>query len=549
MKRQRIWLVCLLLGILLDFLFWNQLPGINFLIYVIACLAAGFFILRAAKILPSNKSLLLLLPILGFSAITFIRLEPMSQFLAFAFTILCMGILAQTYSDGQWLGYTLGKHLANFIFLFQSILAWPITHRSSSEPKAENQSAGQNGKRARLVWPILRGILLAIPILALFASLLSSADAVFAERLEDFLKVFNIDKLPEYLFRLVYILIAAYALVGVFLHASSNRKSKEWLFELRESQPDQKEALLPPFLGFIETAIILGSVIALFVSFVVIQFQYFFAGQANIRIEGFTYAEYARRGFGELVAVAFFSLLLFMGLSLVVKYSTDSKLLAKQRWVFSGLGIGLFLMDGVILTSAFKRLLLYEAAYGFTRARTYPHVFMIWLAVLLAGVVTLDILKKTRYFTTALLLVSLGFAATLVLMNVDGFIARQNIARLRGGEANLDNLDAAYLASLSPDSVPALARLFESEELPNPVRETVGAILLCRWGAKTPLIDQRLTWRSFHLSRWLSDQIRTTLETQLGAYKIKYFKSTSDGVPERITTPSGQEVPCFELED
>jgi hypothetical protein len=44
---------------------------------------------------------------------------------------------------------------------------------------------------------------------------------------------------------------------------------------------------------------VLSSVVVLFSAFVIIQFQYFFGGAANISIEGYTYAEYARRGFGE----------------------------------------------------------------------------------------------------------------------------------------------------------------------------------------------------------------------------------------------------------
>ena len=121
----------------------------------------------------------------------------------------------------------------------------------------------------------------------------------------------------------------------------------------------------------------LGSVVILFAAFVAIQFQYFFGGQANIHIEGYTYAEYARKGFGELVAVAFFSLLLLLGLGAITRRDTES-----QRKTFSSLGVGLVGLVLVMLISAFQRLALYESAYGFSRLRAYTHVFMIWLALL-----------------------------------------------------------------------------------------------------------------------------------------------------------------------
>ncbi len=63
---------------------------------------------------------------------------------------------------------------------------------------------------------MVRGIVIALPIIAIFASLLSSADLIFAKRLEDVIDLFKIDNLPEYIFRLVYILVLAYALAGDF---------------------------------------------------------------------------------------------------------------------------------------------------------------------------------------------------------------------------------------------------------------------------------------------------------------------------------------------
>ncbi len=43
----------------------------------------------------------------------------------------------------------------------------------------------------------------------------------------------------------------------------------------------------------------------------ILQFTYLFGGTDNINVEGFTYSEYAVRGFFELVAVAVISLILF----------------------------------------------------------------------------------------------------------------------------------------------------------------------------------------------------------------------------------------------
>jgi hypothetical protein len=365
-------------------------------------------------------------------------------------------------------------------------------------------------------------ILIALPIVVVFAALLSSADAIFGQRLEEFIELFQLEKLPEYIFRLVYILVGAYALAGVFLHAASQSKDEKLVGE--------EKPVLPAFLGFIEAAIVLGSVAALFASFVFVQFQYFFGGQANIQIDGFTYSEYARRGFGELVAVAVFSLLLILIASRITRRETET-----QRSVFSGLGIGIVALVLVMLVSAFQRLLLYESAYGFSRLRTYTHVFILWLALLLVAVVVLEILHRERIFALAALLAALGFALSLGLMNVDGFIVRQNVERAIKGEA----FDALYLTDLSTDAVPALAAAYQTQPLPVSVKEGVGAALACHSAEQTRDKDP-LPWQSFHFSSANAARILASLEPDLEDYHLK------DGDwSNPVITPSGDEYRCY----
>ncbi|MDP3186425.1 MAG: DUF4173 domain-containing protein, partial [Anaerolineales bacterium] len=305
------------------------------------------------------------------------------------------------------------------------------------------------------------------------------------------------------------------------LHAATQSQDEKLIGE--------EKPLLPAFLGFTEAAIVLGSVVLLFAIFVVIQFQYFFGGQANITLQGYTYAEYARRGFGELVAVAFFSLLLYLVLSAIVKRESPS-----QRWGFSGLGIGMVALVGIILASAFQRLLLYEAAYGFSRLRTYTHLFMLWLAVLLAVVIALETLRRERAFAAAALLAAIGFSMTLTLLNVDAFIVRQNVARAAQGE----ELDVAYLASLSMDATPALAAAYQSASLPSGTRDAVGASLACISAGNRA--SHLRDWQSFHLSQSRGERSLQAMQTDLKNYRI-----VDDNWPTKVFTPQGQEYECW----
>ena len=524
---NRFWFVVTLLGWAFDFLFWKKPAGVNFFIYVMLCLVTGVYLLQTDGLRLAPRSRLLLLPIIFLSAMTFFRQEPMTVFLSVLMTIFLMGIFSITYLGGQWTRFGLIDYFFGYLTLFGSMIVRPLGFAMGLRHDQPDVSPGRGFSS---IWPYLRGAIIALPVIAIFAALLSSADPIFANRLEKFIGLFKIDNLPEYIFRLVYILIFAYAIAGTFLHAA--QKSNDQV----EEKP--RFAL---FLGFTESTIVLGSVVILFAAFVAIQFQYFFGGQANIHIEGYTYAEYARKGFGELVAVAFFSLLLLLGLGAITRRDTES-----QRRSFSTLGVVLVGLVLVMLVSAFQRLVLYETAYGFSRLRTYTHVFMIWLALLLVTVVVLEIMRRERAAGLAMILASLGFVVSLTLLNVDGFIVKQNVQRELRNNADKSltqgrtDLDAQYFLDLSDDAVPALANAFQNKSLPVPVHEKVGAALFCKRYAREQDVS-KTPWQSFHFSRFTADNIFANIKNELDTYKI-----TDAKWPVKINTPSGVEFSCYQ---
>jgi hypothetical protein len=522
---NKLWIIVFALGWFFDFLFWNKAPGVNFAIFAMACLTAAFYLLLSDGLRP-NRISLGLLPLFGFfAAVTFIRAEPMTTFLAYTFTLLTMSILAFTYLGGRWYLYTIVDYIGKYFNLFASMIVRPITFMT--DVRKEQKEAGVQPSKKN-IWPVVRGIIIALPIIAIFASLLASADVIFGQRLDDFIKLFKLEDLPEYIFRMIYILVLGYALAGVMLHASTESKDEKIGVEDKPT--------IPQFLGFIESAIVLGSVVALFAAFVVIQFQYFFGGTTNIHIDGYTYAEYARKGFGELVAVAFFSLLMLLTLSAVTKRETET-----QRKVYSGLGVTLVALLLVMLLSAYQRLGLYEAVYGFSRLRTYTHVFLIWIGLLLIATIVLEILRKERMFAFAMLIASFGFAISLPILNVDVFIVNQNIQReLKSWTKDVVDLDAQYFIDLSDDAVPTLVNTYQTPSTPDSVREKVGAALACiRY--ERELNESDPSWQSFHIARFNADKALSSIKKDLARYAV------NDGeYPAKVLTPSGEEFPCSE---
>jgi hypothetical protein len=548
----RLSLVALAVALSFDLLFWRRNPGISFLVFVILCLAGGALVTWWEGFRPARSSLLLLVPILFFSTITFVRIEPATLFTSFLLVLTCMSVLALTWRGGKWTLYSLSDYVMGFLRLAGSALARPVLlfffhptdkpapaktpavnpiHESPSPivvlqssqdvaiPSTPNTRPVASKITSRRVLSILRGVLLAVPVIAVLAALLASADPIFSNNLDAFLRLFRIGNLGEYIFRGIYIMVGAYLLIGVYLHALGPSHDEELI--------GLDKPWLRPFLGWTEAAIVLGAVDMLFAFFVAIQARYFFGGQANINTTGFTYAEYARRGFNELVAVAVISLLIFLALSSITRREAPV-----QKRTFTALGVGLVVLVGVILISAYQRLLLYETVYGFTRIRTYTHVFMVWVGVLLAITLVLDLVGRLRGFALAVALVGLGFGASLSLLNVDAFIARENIARTQAGS----DLDGAYLATLTDDAVPALVQGFTNRGLSQAQRDQLGAVLACRaFEYKNNPGDS--SWPAFVVSKANARSLINLHMPELSAYPVKIYDNRSwqvmvAGVPQ-----------------
>lgn len=540
-------IVTLALGWLLDYFFWDKPWGISFPLFVGIVLAAGIALLHLDRQRLHPRSLALLPVIAFFAVFSMFRLEPMSRFLALALTLAIMVLLAVSAAGGRWPFYRLADYIIKPLGLILSTIVGGGTLIGETRLARRLDPALPGGNR---LGPYVRGALLALPVLALFLALLASADLIFAQRLGDVVERFRLERLTEYALRLALICAAAYGLAGIFLHAA--RKSSDENVSTDATSPSTGP------LGIVEAGIILGSVCALFAVFVAFQFQYFFSGLSNIHLEGFTYAEYARRGFGELVVVAFFSLLLFLGLGAF----TRRQILAHRR-IFAVLGGILTALVGLILVSAFQRLLLYESVYGYSRLRTYPHVFIVWLGLLLLAAALLEAAGKSRRFMLALVLAALGFAATLNLINVDGMIARRNVERHALGY----ELDVPYLATLSYDAVPDLAQQYRRLDLPPEVHDAVGAALVClrdRYAPPTPgptagedgaVIAEAASeaapgaaWQSFHASRRLGELELAALSEQLDAYTLDREVPGYGRLPT-VITPLGASYACGESWD
>ncbi len=517
-KRPRLfWIAGMISAWLADFLFWKNQPGITVVVWVVITLVTGIMIIRKEGVKPALPNIALMFLAIAMGCILALRQEPFTRFVASCLMLLALMLFTFSYQKAYWVFYRVRDHIVAFFSLIIGSLGRAATlkkdqesMRTLTQEKATNAKSQKplppalpdmklQSRPPRKIWAVLRGLLIALPIVAILAALLASADLAFSSQLKSFLELLRIEKLPEYLFRLTYILVFGYLLTGVLLHAGFPKKP--------EIIPDLSNDTVNPFLGWIESVIILGSIEALFAFFIVFQIRYLFGAQINISEAGFTYAEYARRGFFELVTVAVLSLLIYVILSAITKRKQPS-----QRKVFSILVITLMVLVLAILGSSYQRLALYESAYGFAYLRTYTHFFIPWMAVLLATVVLWELLRKQRFFMLSLIVCIFGFGITLAAVNIDGFMAEKNIQRALQGE----KLDAVFLSQLSNDAVPVLIREFSINNQQKEIKDILGANLSCRLAEIKAA--GKTSWKSFHLGAWMAERSLMNIEKDLKPY-------------------------------
>jgi hypothetical protein len=490
----RIVLGGLALGLAFDRLVVDHALGVGFSLFVALVLAALGLALAWERLAPIRQNLWILAPVLFFAVMVAVRANEFVTFLNVFAVLLLLCVIAVFFlrrplTTVNLPGYALAP-------LFAPVMVGLRGAQTSRMAAVATTSAWQ--AQPRRSWlPVLRGVLLASPVVLIFALLLTSADAMFAEVLHRILPVDFLTFVQDLLTHGLVVVVVGFLLLGGLAYTTWRDG------HAKDASAAVLDMSISPVLGLTESAVVLNAVNVLFAAFVVIQIPYLFGGQLSIDLGNITYAEYARRGFGELIMASVLVLAMLLALGALTRQENS-----RQRLIFnlsSTITVGLTV---VMLISAFKRLLLYEMAYGFTEMRVYPHVFMIWLALVLAWFLVTLWFKPGR-FAIGLVVACIGFVATLDVLNVDDFVVRQNVERyVQLGSAAFakadqhpradDRIDPDYLTLLSDDAIPGLVQ--SVGRLEGAAQGTVQTYLLKRY---TQFVQEEgdRAWQGLHLAR------------------------------------------------
>lgn len=230
-------------------------------------------------------------------------------------------------------------------------------------------AAAGGKKRTGTLGAVVLGLLISIPLLLIVLPLLSSADAGFQFLAADLFRYGGDHLLLIFVRALFSIPVAAY-LYGL-VYGGIHKRSTGWIRKEKIRESGEHIRIVP------DTAVLTAvmAVCSSYILFMGLQARYLFSAFWGTMPSNFTYAEYARRGFFELCAIAFLNLLLLFGANLFARTQR------KKNSVLRFANILLAVLTLLLILTAMSKMGMYIAAYGLTVKRILTMAFMFWMVI------------------------------------------------------------------------------------------------------------------------------------------------------------------------
>ena len=485
---SKIDIIFALVMLVCGFLFWNliRLPHLGAgvtLFSLIFCLCT-FFYLQAAGFRQKGTSLVCLV-IIVLSTLVFLLFDnTLIKVLNFIFLLVIVG-----YWISLSTGITLKKEISAYMigdfihqFLVIPFCNFVCCFRALKALITEN-------KKGKSIWAGAFGILIILPILVLVVNLLVEADAAFAELVANLHFSVSLDIILQVI---MGIPVACY-LYGLIYGCRYQRNTNHLTVEAADSVASA--CRLAPAVTVYSALTALNLV---YIVFFLSQLTYLFSAFTNQLPELMTYAEYARRGFFELCAVAGINLVIITVAYLLVKRE-KIKILRAETAVLS-------IFTLILIITAVSKMMMYINYYGLTQLRVYTTWFMIMLFLIF----TVLLIRQFKKFNAAKVIV-LGFIILffgLCYSNVDGRIAAYNINRYKNG--TLETLDIQALTRLSDAAVPYMYDLYQHTQ-DQSLKADLKAAMEKNFGSVGSLPPHRTTFRDFNYQHYTAQNIKNML--------------------------------------
>lgn len=422
---------CLLYSAFYAFCLYRNASGITYPFFVAGTLCCFFFSMKKLGVPFKKDSAFYIagITLLGISNCMTNSPQILMMNKCGIFLLFFILMLHTIYNDKTW-NFT--SYLSALFRTTGSFFCCLISPFSDMVSYFDAKKQEINAKRSYFI-PVLIGLVIAIPLLFCITLLLVSADAVFANIFSQLIEALNVWTAIKVLFLMAVVFFSSYAVLSALCKKEVKERTEE-------------RTRFDPVIAIVITSLLC----LLYMAFSIVQILYLFIGNMELP-ENYTYANYAREGFFQLLAV---SIINFVIVLVCLHLFQESKTLRIILTMVCGCTF-------IMIFSSALRMILYIESYSLTFLR----LFVLWaLAViflLMMGVTAYIFYRQFPLFFYGLSIMTVCYII-LSFSHPDYLVARYNLTKESIDRNSIPTsyatglCDINYLSSLSADAAPAI---------------------------------------------------------------------------------------------
>lgn len=459
----------LLIALLQSVLFYGKEIGISMLIFTILTVGILWYILDKKKKIINQKAIFWMIPIILLSS-TYMIFANTVFYILNIFAIIALMILMfvmATDTKTYFIKYFESSLRLVKITLNQWKNSFEITKNYTNKIVKSNKNCNREKLKKLVVSLAIVFVIVLIVVL-----LLASADSIFASIFSGFLNIFesfNKATIWRVVLRIAFMIFIYFLFLGFIL-----------AINIKEMKKDKNKCNIS--LDKLTIKILLIVLNVVYLIFCYIQISSLFA---KINLAGsFSYAEYARSGFFQLMAVSFINFALIF---------ISNKNNQKREDLIKILNILLIIFTMIIVLSSMYRMYMYETEYGLTYLRSF--VYIILATELIALIPTIIYIFNAKFdLLKWMIIIGISVYTCTNFINLEGIIITKNIKAKNRRVA----IDYNYICEIaSSDSYKLLTEIAEDKNVETSDRLTVIGKLL-------RILDttEDMDWQEFNLSKY-----------------------------------------------
>lgn len=430
------------LSLLFAFLFCQTVPvwqhPLGGFLLIVALYGSGFLILRLKKVTLCPACILSAVSALVIGSALLLT---DTEFLIKLSLTYCLA--SYCYFLYAAFGNRIEKGFSNYIYMdfIRILFVFPFASLTSLFPALSSNSAK---KGSAFLVKSLAGIAIAIIPTGMVFFLLSY-DSGFNKLLSGILSFATFD-VSRIIVSLLFTLPLAMYGFGLYFASQGNSPAEETTVESCNERL-QKAQIMPQLTALVAILPILFLYGVFFIS----QWKYYVSGFTGVLPEGFSYAEYARKGFFELCSVSVINLIMIVAIAFFIKRTENGSCV-----ILKFVATALCLCTLILISTAIAKLVMYIDSYGLTQKRIYALWLMILIAIAFPIIAVSQFLRKSKAVALCLAVAIVMFAG-LSVCNVNALCARYNTDRYLSG--SLESIDVEAMDDLGDSAIPSLVRL------------------------------------------------------------------------------------------